>query len=442
MTIVSDTPSPKPRAAGMGFIMLAVLIDMISIGLIIPVLAPLVTSFAHSPREQTAAMLAVSLAFGAANFVGSPILGALSDRYGRRRIMLVGFSGLALSFFVTSVATALWQLVLVRIFSGAMQANVAVANAYVADITAPQDRAKRFGMLGAAFGMGFILGPVLGGLLGDPQTQLPFGLRGDLHVPFVVAGTLAVLNWLYGYFVLPESLPPARRSTHMDWRKASPLSVFARLAQLRGVGSLVWVVALSGLAQLILQSSWVLYTQHKFGWTPRDNGWALFAVGVLAVVVQGGLLRPLLKVFSVPQLAMAGLASAVVSNLLWGAATAGWVMYVAIGVGLLAYAAGPALQSHISNAADARRQGETMGALSSLNSLMAVMAPLLGMGLMYLVADLPRDDWRVGAPFYLCALLQAASLAACWVHFKHEAQAPAHIAPDAAVSPAAPPTQP
>ncbi|WP_375198222.1 MFS transporter, partial [Sphingobium sp.] len=153
------------RKAAMSFILVAVLIDMISIGLIIPVLPPLVGTFANTPAEHTLAYLAVSFAFGIANFFGSPILGALSDRFGRRPVLLIGFSGLALSFLVTASATALWMLIVVRLFSGAMQANAAVANAYVADITPPAERAKRFGMLGAAFGMGFILGPVMGGLL-------------------------------------------------------------------------------------------------------------------------------------------------------------------------------------------------------------------------------------------------------------------------------------
>ena len=185
----------------MPFIMATVLIDMISIGLIIPVLPKLVGTFETTAAGQVGAYAIVAMAFGFANFIGSPILGALSDRYGRRPVLLIGFSGLALSFFVTAVATALWMLVAVRLVSGALQANIAVANAYVSDITPPEERAKRFGLLGAMFGLGFILGPVLGGLLG--------GI--NLRLPFFVAGGLAVTNWLYGFFVLPESLPSERR---------------------------------------------------------------------------------------------------------------------------------------------------------------------------------------------------------------------------------------
>lgn len=398
------------RKAAMSFILVAVLIDMISIGLIIPVLPPLVGTFAKTPAEHTLAYLAVSFAFGIANFFGSPILGALSDRFGRRPVLLIGFSGLALSFLVTASATALWMLVVVRLFSGAMQANAAVANAYVADITPPAERAKRFGMLGAAFGMGFILGPVMGGLLGDI----------DLHLPFYVAGGLALLNWLYGFFVLPESLPAEHRRP-FEWKSANPVSALKKLSALKGVGSLVFVIGLSGLAQLMVHTTWVIYTGIKFGWGPKENGLSLFAVGAMAVLVQGFLLPRLLKRFSPQRLVVWGLASSVITNFVWGAATEGWMMYAIIAFNILGFAASTAMQSLVSNAADAKTQGQTMGAVSSLNSVMAVLAPVLGMGLMYLVAELPRGDWRIGAPFYFCALLQTASLFFAWRHFGRQA---------------------
>ncbi|MEO3714687.1 MFS transporter [Roseateles flavus] len=418
---VSENPAPAPktgRQAGMLFIMIAVLIDMISIGLIIPVLPPLVGTFARTPAEHNLAYLAVAFAFGIANFFGSPILGSLSDRYGRRPVMLIGFCGLALSFFVTATATALWMLVAVRLVSGAMQANAAVANAYVADISAPEERAKRFGMLGAAFGMGFILGPAMGGILGDI----------NLHLPFFVAGSLALVNWLYGFFVLPESLKPENRRP-FEWRKANPVSALGRLGKLKGVGGLVFVLGLSGLAQLILHSSWVLYTAHKFGWGPKANGLSLFAVGVMSVIVQGFLMPRLLKAFAAHKLVMWGLASSVLTNAFWGWATEGWMMFVPIVVNVLGFAAGTALQSLISNAADARTQGETMGAVSSLNSVMAVLAPVIGPGLMYLVSDVPPTNWLAGAPFYFCALLQALSLFFAWRHF-------ARATPSASAAPA------
>lgn len=404
----------------MSFIMITVLIDMIGIGLIIPVLAPVVGTFTSSPSEQAFWYGVVTFAFGFANFFGSPILGALSDRYGRRPVLLLGFTGLALSFWVTGLATQLWMLVAVRLISGALQANVSVANAYVADITPPEDRAKRFGMLGAMFGLGFVLGPVMGGLLGHI----------NLHLPFFVAGTLAVLNALYGYFVLPESLPVERR-TAINWRKANPISSLKQLRDLHGVGPLVAVVGLASLAQFTLHTSWVLYTGFRFGWGPLENGWSMFAIGIMSIIVQGGLIRVALKRLPAQRVAIWGLTSSAVCYLLWGLADQGWMMYAVICVNVLGFMANPALQSIVSGAADANAQGRTMGAVSSLNSASAALAPVLGSGLISLVSHLPPADWRVGAPMYLCAALCAVS---AWLAVRHFKQHPPRPAPAPAAS--------
>ncbi|HXE96307.1 MAG TPA: MFS transporter, partial [Dongiaceae bacterium] len=380
--------SRQDRTAAMPFIMLTVLIDMVSIGLIIPVLPTLVGSFTGSQADQAFWYGVVVFAFGIANFFGSPILGALSDAYGRRPLLLLGFCGLGLNFFATGLSTALWMLIAVRLVGGAMQANAAVANAYVADITPPEERARRFGMLGAMFGLGFIIGPVMGGLLGAINIQLPF----------FVAGGFAMLNWLYGYYVLPESLPAERRRP-FHWRAANPLTSLRALARLSGVGRLMAVVALSGLAQFVMFTSWVLYTNFKFGWGPQENGWSLAAVGVMSFIVQGFLLGRLLKRFSPRSLAVAGLMSSSLAYALWGAATQGWMMYAVIFLNVLGFTVTAALQSIISSAADPKSQGQTLGAVSSLNSLMAVVAPLCGTPLLATVSHLPRGDWRIGAPF-------------------------------------------
>ncbi len=397
----------------MPFILTTVLIDMVSVGLIIPVLPLLVGTFTASQAEQAYWFGAVMFAFAIANFFGSPILGALSDRYGRRPVLLIGFAGLGLSFFVTALATAIWMLILVRLFSGAMMANAAVANAYVADITAPADRARRFGLLGAMFGVGFILGPVLGGLLGNI----------DLRLPFYVAGCLALLNLAYGSFVLPESLPRARR-TPFEWRRANPVAALKGLVGLKGVGSLVLALALSALAQFVLHSTWVLYTAFKFGWGPLENGWSLFAVGLMSALVQGFLLKHLLRRFSVQRLAVMGLVSSSLCYLAWGLAPAGWVMLVVIGFNVLGFAVNAAMQSIVSNAADETMQGRTMGALSSLNSLMAVAAPVIGAALLGFVSHLPQGDWRIGAPYYFCAALQAVAALIALRHFARARAAP------------------
>ena len=400
------------REAAMPFIMLTALVDMVAIGLIIPVLPALVGSFTGSQADQAFWYGVVTFTFGVANFFASPILGALSDRHGRRPVLLIGFCGLALSFFATALSTAVWMLIAVRLVSGAMQANLAIANAYVADITPPEQRAKRFGMLGAMFGVGFILGPVMGGLLGAI----------DLRLPFFAAGSLALLNLLYGYFVLPESLPAERRHA-FHWRAANPVASLRGLARLKGAGRLVAVVACSGLAQFLLYTTWVLYTTFKFGWGPLANGWSLAAVGIVSAIAQGLLLGRLLKRFSPQRLAVLGMVSSTLAYAAWGAATQGWMMFAIIFLNLLGATVSAAIQSIISGAADARSQGRTLGAVSGLNSLMAVIAPVLGAPLLVMVSHLPKGDWRIGTPLYFCALLQAAALLLAVSHFRRERRA-------------------
>lgn len=397
------------RSAAMRFIMVAVLIDMISIGLMIPVLPHLVGQFTQSQADQAFWFGAVSFAFGIANFFGSPILGTLSDRFGRRPVLLIGFCGLAFNFFMTAAATSLWMLVAVRLVGGGMQANISVANAYVADITPPEDRARRFGLLGAMMGLGFILGPALGGILGDI----------DLRLPFVASGSLAVLNWIYGYFVLPESLPKERR-TPFDWRKANPVASLMGLIHLRGVGSLIAVIALSTLSQFMLHSTWVLYTTFKFGWGPHQTGWSLMMVGIVSVLMQGFLLKHILKRISAQRLALIGLLTSAFAYFGYGLVPESWMLFVVIVLNMPAAATGSLLQSIVSGAAGANIQGRTLGAVASLNSMMAVLAPVLGAGLLAVVSSAPRGDIRLGLPFFVGGLIQLLAFGLAILHFQRQ----------------------
>jgi DHA1 family tetracycline resistance protein-like MFS transporter len=403
------------RPAAMRFILLTVLIDMVSIGLIIPVLPELVGQFTTDRSTQAFWFGAIMLTFGVANFFFAPILGGLSDRYGRRPVLLIGFCGFAFSFFATALATQLWMLVAIRIVSGALQANASVANAYVADITAPQDRAKRFGQLGAMFGLGFILGPVMGGLLGAI----------DIRLPFFVAGGLALVNLAYGYFVLPESLPVEQRRP-MSWKSANPIRALVQLGRLKGVGPLVLVIAFGGLTEAVLRTTWVLYTGLRYGWGPLENGWSLFAVGTASVLVQGVLLKRLVAHFGAQRLATFGLISSTVAYMLWAMSTQGWMMYAVIACNVFGFTVTASMQSIVSNAADSKTQGQTMASMSALNSLMAVLAPVIGAPLLGAVSHLPPDDWRVGAPFFFCALLMACSTAVALWHFSRR---PIELAP-------------
>ncbi len=397
----------------MPFIMLAVLIDMAAIGVIIPVLPVLVASFSANQADQAYWYGVVAVAFGMANFLGSPLLGALSDRFGRRPVLLLGFMGLGISFFGIALTDTLWGLIVVRTLGGVMQGNIAIANAYVADISAPEQRAKRFGLLGAMMGVGFIIGPVVGGVMGAI----------NLHLPFYLAGSLTLLNLLYGFFVLPESLPLDKRKP-FAWRDANPIKALRGLAQLKGVGPLVGVVALSGLAQFVLYTVWVLYNAFKFGWGAEENGYSLTAVGVTAVLVQGVLMGPLLKRFKPQRLVIMGLVSSALGYFLWGAATQGWMMYAVIGINLLGGTVTASVQSLISSAADSRNQGQTMGAVSSLNGLMAVVAPMLGAPLLAAVSHFPQGDWRIGAPFFFCSALQVGSLMLAMLYLRRHPHLP------------------
>ncbi|MFY8084378.1 MAG: MFS transporter [Rubrivivax sp.] len=391
----------------MPFILLTVLIDMAAIGIIVPVLPALIGTFSVSPSDQTFWVGVVSFAFGIANFFGAPLLGALSDAWGRRKVLLLGFCGLALNFFATALANSLWVLIAVRLVGGAMQANAAVANAYVADITAPEGRARRFGLLGAMFGLGFIIGPAAGGLLGAI----------DIHLPFFVAGGLSLLNLAYGWWVLPESLPPEKRRP-FEWKSANPLKAFQALVGLPGIGKVVGVIACTGLAQGVLYNVWVLHNTFKFGWDTQANGWSLAAVGVVSVIVQGFLLGKLLKRFAPRRLAVMGLISSTLAYLLWGAASQGWMMYAIIFANLLGFTVTASVQSLVSAAADARNQGQTLGSVSALNSLTAVIAPVLASPALMAVSHLPQGDWRIGAPLYFGAALQFTALLLAWLHFR------------------------
>jgi DHA1 family tetracycline resistance protein-like MFS transporter len=219
---------------------------------------------------------------------------------------------------------------------------------------------------------------------------------------------MALLNACYGYFVLPESLPLDRRRA-FDWRRANPVASLRGLAALKGVGPLVTVIALTGLAQFMLHMTWVLYTKFKFGWGPGQVGWSLFAVGVISALGQGVLLKPLLARFTPRRLAVVGMLSTTLAYLGWGLATEAWMVYAIIIANVLGGTASAAMQSIVSNAADANRQGQTMGAVSSLNSLMAVFAPVVGLELLRLVSHLPPGHWLIGLPFFTCAALQLAA---------------------------------
>jgi DHA1 family tetracycline resistance protein-like MFS transporter len=409
--MTSTATLARPKAGNLNFILICVFIDMLGIGLIVPVLPALVGEFVHGREQQAFWFGILSAVFGLMQFLFMPMVGAASDRLGRRPIMLYSMAGMGINFLTTAWAPNLACLFIGRVIGGASSASMSVAMAYASDVTGPEDRAKSFGKIGAAFGFGFVCGPMLGGLLGSIS----------LHLPFFVAAALSAANFVYGFLAVPESLPPGNRKP-FRFSDIHPFGGLARLARRREIRGLVVVMVLVTFAQMMLQSTWVLYTTFRFGWTPADNGIAMFCVGVASIVVQAGLLAALIRRFGEVRLSLLGLASGAVTYMLYGLATQGWMMYVFILCNLLAFAAGPALQGIISKSAGPGEQGELMGSLQSVGSLGVILMPLLGTFILGAASHLPPQDWRVGGPFFVCAAMQALAIVVAHRYFRTHRQ--------------------
>jgi len=339
------------------------------------------------------------MVFGLMQFIFMPMLGAASDRIGRRPVMMYSMAGMCINFLITALAPNLLWLFIGRVIGGMSSASMSVASAYASDISTHDNRAKSFGKVGAAFGLGFICGPMLGGLLGNV----------DMQLPFYVAAALSAANLVYGYFMVPESLPPGQRAP-LQWERINPFASLARLVRRTDIRGLVIVFTLVNFAQIMLHSTWVLYTTFRFGWTPRDNGIALFCVGLMSAVVQAGLLSMLMRRFGEVRLSLLGLASGGITYALYGLATHGWMMYAIILCNVLAFAAGPALQGIISKTTPASEQGELMGSLQSISSLSLILMPVAGTAILGAVSHLPPQDWRIGSSYFVCAAMQAAAI--------------------------------
>jgi len=411
--MTSSATLDKPSAGNLNFVLVSVFIDMLGIGLIVPVMPVLVGQFVPGREEQALWFGALATVFGLMQFTFMPMLGAISDRIGRRPVLLYSMAGMCLNFLITAWAPTLLWLFVGRIIGGMSSASMSVASAYASDISSKENRAKSFGKVGAAFGLGFICGPMLGGLLGD----------ADLRLPFYVAAGLSAANLAYGYFMVPESLRAEARAPFRIAR-INPFSALMRLVARREIRGLVVVYSLTTFAQMMLQSTWVLYTTFRFNWTPRDNGMAMFCVGLAAAVVQAGLLAVLIRRFGEVRLTLLGLGSGAVTFMLYGLATQGWMMYVFILCNLLAFAAGPALQGIISKQSGAGEQGELMGSLQSIASLGVIVMPLIGTAILGAVSHLPPQDWRIGSTFFVCAAMQVGAIAMAWRHFKARAAHP------------------
>ncbi len=388
------------RKPALGFIFITLLLDILGVGLIIPILPKLIEEL--SGGNVSAASHAfgwLAALYSMMQFICAPVLGSLSDRFGRRPVILGSLLGSGFDYLLLALAPTLPWFFLGRIIAGITGANITAANAYIADVSPPEKRAANFGLVGAAFGLGFIIGPAMGGWLGH------YGLR----VPFYAAAGLTFLNWFYGLFVLPESLPRDQRRA-FDWKRANPVGSFVALRRHPELFGLTETYFLIGLAHQVFPATWVLYTSYRYHWTSGEVGLSLALVGVMAAIVQGVLAGRIIPKLGERRAIIVGLTNATVFLTAYGLATQGWIIYVLLVIGSFGGIAMPALQALVSRYVPLNEQGAVQGALSSLGSLAGILGPLLATGLFgYFISD--RVPVRVpGAAFFASALLIFAAL--------------------------------
>lgn len=381
------------------FIFVTVLLDMLALGVIMPVLPKLVESFVGHDTATAARYLGLfGTAWALMQFFFAPVLGALSDRFGRRPVVLMSNFGLALDYVLMAWAPTLLWLFVGRVISGITSASVPTAFAYIADVTAPEKRPQAFGLIGAAFGAGFILGPAIGGLLGGMDPRLPF---------WVAAG-LSFANTLYGLFVLPESLPRERRSP-FRWRSANPIGALRLLASQRTLLGLSAVNFIGQLAHVVLPSTYVIYASYRYGWDEKTVGVTLAMVGVCSMIVQGGAIGPAIKRFGERKTLLIGLTFGMLGFLVTAVAPTGHLSWLGIPLLALWGLAGPATQGLMTRLVDPTQQGQLQGANSSVQSVSQLLGP--GLFTLTFAFFIGGGHNLPGAPFYLATLLMVVALA-------------------------------
>lgn len=397
---MTDTAPRPPGPHAYLFVIVTVALDMMAFGLIVPVIPSLVQELADVPPERATLWIgALAATFAICNFFAQPVLGALSDRFGRRPVLLGSLAMLAVDMVIMGFAASIWVLFLGRALAGIAGATVSTANAYIADTTAPENRAKAFGRIGAAFGFGFVFGPILGGLLGEIDTRAPF---------FAAAG-LCAINVLYGLFVLPESLAQENRRP-FRLARANPFGAVRHFSKLPEVSWLLIAGGVYFFAHTVYPATWSIYTEIRFGWTPFQIGLSLGLVGIGAALVQAFLMGPVLKRLGPVNTAFAGLSLHVLTMTAFAFAGAPWIVYLIIPFNALGGVATPALNSLMSTVTPRNAQGELQGAIAGLNAFGLIFSPLIMQAMIFTFTHPQAPVHFPGAAFLLAACLTALAL--------------------------------
>ena len=390
----------KKREAALGFIFVTILIDVIGFGIIIPVIPKLITQLTGGSLSDASVYGGWLLfTYSIFQFLFSPIIGNLSDHFGRRPVLLFSLFGVGLDYIALVFAPTIGWLFVARAVAGITGASISTASAYIADISAPEKRAQNFGMIGVAFGVGFIIGPVIGGILGHYNPRLPF----------MAAGILTFINWLYGYFILPESLKPENRRT-FDIKRANPLGTLKQIKKYPLILGLVISLIFIYTAHHAVQSNWTYYTMEKFKWDEAMVGYSLGVVGVLVAVVQGGLIRIINPKLGPKRSVYFGLFLSMIGFLLFAFASSSWMMFAFLIPYCMGGIGGPAMQGIMSNQVPANEQGELQGIFASLQSATSIIGPPLMTGIFAYFTSTQHGMYFPGAAFILGGILTLLSL--------------------------------
>lgn len=396
------------KSAAIGFIFITMLIDITGWGIIIPVIPKLIAELIHGDMSEAAKIGGwLTFAYAITQFIFAPIIGNLSDKYGRRPIILISLFAFSLDYLLLAFAPTITWLFVGRIIAGLTGASITTATAYIADVSTNENRAKNFGMIGAAFGLGFIIGPVIGGLLGH------YGSR----VPFYAAAVLCLLNFLYGYFILPESLSKDNRR-EFDIKRANPVGAFLNLKKHPSLIGLMVAIFLLYVASHAVQSNWSFFTMYQFKWDSRMVGISLGVVGLLVGIVQGGLIRVINPKLGNEKSIYVGMALYSIGMFLFAAATESWMMFVFLIPYCLGGIAGPAMQSVISAQVPPNEQGEIQGTMSSLMSASTIIGPPMMTTVFYFFTHKEAPFQFAGAPFVLGGILMLLSTLIAYFSFK------------------------